>query len=372
MKSIEVEGFAHRGVGIGRIDNKIVFIENSLPGEIVDIEIKENKKDYCMAETVNILKPSAYRINPVCPYYGVCGGCDMQHVDYKYQLELKKSVLKNILKRIASLDKYNIETAASDEIFNYRRRVRFRCSGSNWGFFKRKSSKIVSIKECFTADKRINSYINSEQCSAFEIEVSDDDKVNPKVLKLDLSSIKKNLYLTYKPGVFTQINRSINLKIIETLLSRIDREDINSVFDFFGGMGNFSIPIAIKGISVTGFELDKKAVDSFKKNVRRLNLDRKAFVVRKNLNRPFAIEQKCAECVILDPPRAGAKSVIKYIVENRPKFVFYVSCEPSTLARDLKILKDYYKIKLIKLFDMFPQTHHFETFAELEIIKKLH
>ncbi len=365
MYKVEIDGFVHNGKGVGRINGKIVFVECALPGEIVNVRTVKEKKDYISAEIVDIESRSQYRIEPKCPYYGACGGCNLQHVQYEYQLELKKGVLKNVLKRIAKIETDDIETVASDRVFNYRRRMKFQCKEKQWGLFKRYSREFIGVHGCAIADERINEYIKTTECHSMEIIVSDNGNINQKNMVLDLSSIKDGMYITYRNSSFVQVNREINLKIIKTLIGEIIQDGIENVFDFFGGIGNFSIPLAAMGVNVSNFEIDKKAIDSFLKNVKRLGLENRAKAFRKDLSKNFDFEYKFPECVVLDPPRSGAKSVVRYILKHKPDSVFYISCEPSTLARDLKILKKDYLIKKIVLFDMFPQTYHFETFVKL-------
>ncbi len=369
MDRIFIEGIAHGGMGIGRINGKITFIHNALPEEIVFAEIIDDKKDFSIAKAVKFEKTSKHRVEPKCEYYEKCGGCDFQHIAYDYQLKLKADILRSIFKRIAKIDigVDDIEVAASKDIFHYRRRVKFQCVGKRWGLFQKGSRKPVVVEHCKIADKAINEFISSNDCINKETVLSDDNVVNKKESVLNLSDVVDNLYLIYEYGSFVQVNRDINLKMVKTIVDSIRQKKVNKVFDFFGGIGNLSIPLAAYGINVVSFDSSKSALDSFNRNTKRLKLTNTAKSIRKNLTKPFNIDIEPPDCVILDPPRAGAKSVIEYIDRSKPKYVLYVSCEPSTLARDLIILKDSYIIDKVTLFDMFPQTHHFETLVELKL-----
>ncbi len=371
MNKIFIENIAHGGYGIGRIDGKIVFVEGALPKEELYINIFDNRKDYSVAKIVDILRASKYRIKPKCPYYGECGGCDFQHMEYDYQIELKKRIFVSTFNRIGNIDikTGDIQTETSDCIFNYRRRVRFRCKGAWWGFLRKRSRDIVTVESCFIADKKINEYVRSGSCVDKEIVLSDDGLINKKNAFLDLTDVAKGLYLYYKYGSFVQVNRNINIKMIKVMSEEIRDKKIESVFDFFCGIGNFSLPLAVLGVNVAGFDSNKQAIDSFNGNAERLKVSKTAKAFVRNLNKPFLHPYKLhmPQCVILDPPRAGAKYVVKYLVEKRPQYVFYISCEPSTLARDLRILSNYYTMEKIVLFDMFPQTHHFESFVVLRL-----
>ncbi len=363
-----IESFAHKGVGVARIDNKIVFVENAIPNEVVDIEVVKNYKDYSVAVIRDVIKQSMHRVMPVCPYYGLCGGCNMQHIDYYYQVELKKQVLKTTLKRIAGLDINNITAVQSKQPYEYRRRVRFRCSKEKWGYLKKHSHDIIDIDSCAIADKRINNFIKQNICIERQLVVSDGGGINKQYSKLDLGGLKEGLYLTYKTGSFVQVNKYINEEIIKTLINEIGMEDIGCAIDFYGGFGNFSIPVSILcGISILNVELNRDSIQSFKKNINRLGLGEQAKAVKVDLSRQFELNYDCNDCVILDPPRIGAKNAINFIVKHKPQFVFYISCEVSTLSRDIKVLNEFYDIERVVLFDMFPQTHHFETMIKLKI-----
>jgi len=369
MDKIFIEGIAHGGMGIGKINGKIIFVHNALPGEVVYARIIEDKKDFFIAKAVKFEQISEHRVKPKCEYYENCGGCDFQHVDYDYQLSLKASILRSIFKRISKIDigANNVEIVASKDVFHYRRRVKFQCVGKRWGFFQKESKNPIVIERCQIAKEAINEFISNNDCINKEIVLSDDNVVNKKESILNLSDVVDNLYLTYEHGSFVQINKDVNLKIVKTVVDSVRRKGIKRVFDFFGGIGNFSIPLATYGINVVSFDSSKSAVKSFNNNVKRLKLTNIAKSVRKNLAKPLNFSIEPSNCVILDPPRAGAKRVVEYIAKNKPKYVFYLSCEPSTLARDLIMLKDSYIIDKVTLFDMFPQTHHFETLVELEL-----
>ncbi len=366
MYRVSIENFAHNAKGIAKINGKIVFVSYALPNEIVDIDIVSQKKDYSIANLIDIKKPSKERIEPICKYYGLCGGCDLQHANYSYQLELKKFILKQTIKKIAKFDFNDIVVVASKNPFYYRRRVKFKCIGKEYGFNKKKSNEDVLIDRCVIADEAINDYISKNRCKNYEILVDDKGLINPKKGFLDLSFIKDGLYINYSPKAFVQVNRYINIKMIEALIDMVKKEHCSFVLDFFGGIGNFSIPLAAIGCDVVNLEYNKSALNSFKDSARMLNLSSKLKSKRINLFMPFNLKEK-PDCVVLDPPRSGAKRVMSYILNSKPKTVFYFSCEPSTLARDISSLLSLYDVEKMFLFDMFPQTHHFETLVKLKI-----
>jgi len=364
---VKIESFAHNGFGVGKLNGKVVFVDFVLPDENVLVEKFFENKDYIKAHPVKIIEASRFRVNPKCQYYGVCGGCDMQHIDYEYQLKLKKRVLVNTLRRIAKVEIGDVEVVKSKDDFFYRKRASFKCSDKDWGFYKKNSRDFVKIDRCAIIDENLNRFISSNECIGDGIEVDDFGHINAKKMLLNLNSIKEGLYIKYQRGDFTQVNKDVNLSLIETVKSNIMKDDIGSVVEFYGGIGNFSIPLLLEGLRVANVELNASSIKSFKNNVKRLGLEDSAFSFRRDLNYNIDIPGNY-DCALLDPPRTGAKKVVKWILKEKPKFVFYISCEPSTLSRDLKNLQNLYKIDFIKIFDMFPQTHHFETMVKMQLI----
>lgn len=362
---VKIEGFANGGYGIARIDKKTVFVRYALPDETVEIEIVKEKKSYAIAQTTKVLEASPFRVKPRCKYYGMCGGCNLQHATYDYQLELKKEAFKNVLKRIAKIEIDSIEIEASPKQFNYRRRVEFKCRFGHWGFFKEKSNEFVKIDYCHIADDQINEFIKKYRCSSLNrIEVDDFSNINTDEMMLDLGLAKP---LFYKKGAFSQINREVNLKLIEELKNTVNNLNISTVVEFFCGIGNFTIPLATEGYKITAIEFDTKAISSLRRNINSFKLKNVRYK-KINLMEPFKLNDRF-DLALLDPPRDGAKLVSEWIIRKKPPYVIYISCDPATLSRDLNILKSLYSIEKIKLFDMFPQTHHIESFLLLKLNK---
>nr|WP_269563751.1 methyltransferase [Hippea sp. KM1] len=171
--------------------------------------------------------------------------------------------------------------------------------------------------------------------------------------------------LTYRLGAFSQINRNINIKLIERITSIAKQTNSKTAIEFFCGIGNFTIPLSLNQISITALEWDKNAVLSLKDNIKAFGIKNIA-IQRANLMQPFRINTEF-DLAILDPPREGARYVAEWLRRRKVNWIIYVSCEPSTLARDLFMLKESYTIESVELFDMFPQTHHIETLVLLKL-----
>ncbi len=363
-KTVTISGFANGGYGLSTINGKVVFVRYALPFEIVEVNITQEKRDYCVAQVKRVLKPSKYRTEPQCVYYKNCGGCDLQHAEYTYQLRLKQEAFANTIKRIAGISLSDIPPIVpSKKQWHYRKRVRFKCKKGRWGFYKRESNNFVQIDQCKIADERINAYIIKRKCKKDGfICVDDYGHINNDEMLLNIN-LEKPLF--FRSGAFTQVNRDINLKIIDDLISIIEYINPTRVVEFFSGIGNFTVPLALKGIRILALELSNRAVSSLKKNVRLFNLDN-VTVEKKDLSKPFKIKG-IFDLAILDPPRDGANTVIHWLKNKRLKNVIYISCNPATFARDIKNLSERYVIEMVKLYDMFPQTHHIETMALLKL-----
>ncbi len=361
---IYIESFGHTGKGVGRINGKVVFADYALPKEEIVVRIIRERKNYIETEAVDILKPSAFRVKPVCPYYRLCGGCQLQHSAYEYQLTLKKDVFHNLFKRMIGYDIEDVDIVPSIDKFFYRKRAKFECFNDNWAFHKRNSDKMININRCYILDKQLNEYISKNRCRKGEIAVDDKNMVNGKNMLLDLSGVSSGLNIIYTKDVFRQVNRYINIKLINEIRSVLINNGASSILEFFSGIGNFTIPILECGMSVVAMEIDKDAILVLKNSAQRLRLDKKLKVKRVDLYKNITIKGNYS-AVLLDPPRGGAAVLMKNILELLPELILYISCEPSTLLRDVKILLGRYDIKKVRLFDMFPQTYHFETLMVL-------
>ncbi|MGC8790468.1 MAG: class I SAM-dependent RNA methyltransferase [Desulfurella sp.] len=360
---VQIAGQAYKGYGYSFINGKIVFIPFVETNEKVAIKITKEKKDYCLAEVVDILESTETRKKPFCKYFGLCGGCHYQHIHYNQQLNIKSQILKNILKRIGHISLDNIEIIKSKQTF-YRHRVKFQKKAEKIGFFKQNSNEFLEINYCPILVKQINSYIKNHK--DLEIEVDSFFKLatnKNEPLRIDLSFIAKDAYIDYKMGSFTQVNLDANKTLINLILNLVKGEN---VFEAFCGIGNFTIPLALKNHKVEAFEIDELSIETLKQNAKRLSLDIKT--TQCDLNKPINYK-KPIDTLILDPPRSGSLNLMHFINNKKPNQVIYVSCEPPTLARDLSILKNY-TLEKIFLLDMFPNTYHFETVAVLSLISK--
>ena len=396
---IEITQLDHNGYGIGKLNNKIVFVRNALPGEIVDIKIIDEKKKYLKADVKTYIKKSNDRIDVICPYYNSCGGCDLLHMSYNDQLKFKQNKINNIINKYLKT-KININNIVkSDKQFNYRNKTVFQVK-NGIGFFDNKSHDLIKTDSCLLSDKLINKsikYLN-------KLELNKIDKItlranNNKLMiiidtkhDIDITPIKeisnsiyihnKSYNLVYKepfnyqklneynfliaPDSFFQINNNVCIKMYDKIKSYI-KENTN-VLDLFCGCGTIGIYTNINNHTI-GIEKVESAIESANINKHNNNVKNIEFICGSvddyisNINN--------IDTIIIDPPRAGITSkTIENILRIRPKEIIYVSCDPMTLVRDLNHLLDAYNVVELTPFDMFPNTKHIECVCLLKIKEK--
>src|SRR4030065_142791 len=344
---VEIEKLTFGGAGMSRANGKVVFVKGGLPGDVLKVKITKDKGSYAEAIIEEILRTSPERTQAPCPVFGECGGCQMQHLKYPSQLAAKVSILRETLERIGRLRGIEIEPIVpSLEEYSYRNRVTlstwFQKGRYHLGFHEEGSRKRVPIEGCPIASSIINGAI----------------------FRLTKCGLK--FFLT--PSVFIQSNREINERLVETLVEWSDLKGHERVLDLYCGIGNFSLHIAKRAREVVGVDVSAKAIKLAKKSAEADQIRNVLFdptpaelFVEESLKRDDKLD-----LVVLEPPREGAKGILKGLVELSPEKIIYVSCDPPTLARDLKTLTEFgYKLIKIRPFDMFPQTYHIESVALL-------
>jgi len=416
---IKIEKIVYGAKGIGKLNGKTVFVPFVLPNEIVEIKIKKEKKNFIEAVPIKIIQENPNRRDPLCKYFTICGGCDFQHIQYEYQLQIKKEILKETLQRIGKIkDIPSIEIIPSPQEFFYRNRAQFKIYKNHLGFYKKESHTIIDIDICPLLSKEIASLpkklktvlahfiIQPEEIHIFsaskgallkfifpkEIKNYPNLKTIRKLTQLNIAGIgiylKKNKNLLLKRTIgkkhtfqkvkdltfrisldsFFQINRYQIENLINTVLKHINDSQI--VADMYCGVGTFSIPAGKLVKEIYGFEINKIAVKDAQENAKLNNIKNATFYpleTKKAVD--FLIDNQIyVDTIIFDPPRTGLN---QYIIEKTSKIasinkIVYVSCNPSTLARDLNIFQEKgFKIQHIYLIDMFPQTYHIESITFL-------
>jgi 23S rRNA (uracil1939-C5)-methyltransferase len=399
-----IEKLVYGGDGFTHIGSRACFVENAVPGDEIIAEIKNIKKQYLNASIKKILKRSTKRIAPPCPYHMNCGGCQWQHIDYNYQLYWKQEILNESLERIGNLSNIKInKILPSPKQFNYRTRTIMQLNGKKTppGYFMRNSHKIIPIKSCMLLEEPINTALlnlsEKIQRIAESQEIKDVEflylkhsheviisfnsssyrkRIKPLIYdcdkkkiieKTDLVEQIKDLNFFRSQRRFYQINSQQNINMIKLVSQFFAELDNPDILDLYCGCGNFSLFLAENGAKISGIDFDAKVIQEAVKNTKANNIKNCSFKAYDLSKRNANIYKSRHNGVLLNPPRTGAtKNVLEHILSINPEVIVYVSCNPATLSRDLKILSEKnYRISEIQPLDMFPQTYHIETIVKL-------
>jgi 23S rRNA (uracil1939-C5)-methyltransferase len=380
---IIVKKIVPRGLGLGFAEKLTVFVSLAAAGDRVRVRLNEVTGKTAFADIIEVVEPSPVRVKPPCPYFGVCGGCDFQQMSYPAQLDAKAGIIRDCLQRIGKIEyEGEIRMIASPKEFGYRVRAQWHIDtrAKKVGYFKRASHDVIDIEQCPILvpelEKTLEELRSTIEWESFwgeriEIEAASGDGGKVSIYGEELIEPTDEISFTgagekyfYSAQGFFQGNRFLVEKLVETAVG--DAGGARAL-DLYCGVGLFSLPLARKFGEVTGVEGNETAIDFAGKNAEQAGLENVKFV-RGGVGK-FLKETRPAniDFVLLDPPRAGTeKGVIESLIKIKPARISYVSCEPSILARDLRVLLDAgYKIDSITAVDLFPQTHHIETIARL-------
>ena len=395
---IKIEKLDDFGRGICYIDNKVTFVPNTIPNDLVEIKITKEFKNYNEGKLINILIPSKKRIEPKCPYFSKCGGCVLQNMNYQDTLEYKKEKVINIFKKNKlEINPIVIENA---NYYNYRNKISLKVIDKKIGYYEPKSHFIVEIDSCLVASNSINKTISLIKKMGINnglvtIRCNKNDEVliiieSKDKLNIDVDSIKENIKLVgivinnklfygedflYENinGMFYKISYDsffqVNPYIAEKIFNII-KENINSnetVLDIYSGVGTLSLTASMVAKKVIGIEIVENAVLNAIHNAKINKINNVDFLLN-DATKAITKLNLFFDKVIVDPPRAGlTKTVIDTIKKIKPKEIIYVSCDPQTLVRDIKLLSDLYIINKFYIADMFSFSYHVESVCILKI-----
>jgi 23S rRNA (uracil1939-C5)-methyltransferase len=390
---LQIEKLVYGGDGLSRLDGEVVFTPYVLPGETVEAERTESRKNVQRTKLLHVDEPSPDRVPPACPVFGRCGGCQYQHAGYTAQLRLKRDILAETLRRVGKIEfdpeRIGIE---SGEPFGYRNRAQFHFERGRVGYREMNSRRLVPIEQCPISSPKINEAIvalnrmvRDRQWPGFvsSLEVfTDESQVQWNVLESDQPVAKRffDWLAAEVPGTvpgpldyavnedrfhvsgtsFFQVNRFLLPRLAALA---IDESAGASAWDLYAGGGLFSLPLARRFEHVVAVEAGRSAGDL------RHNAERAGASVEVVSEQTEAFLKKAPtapDFVLADPPRAGlGKEASTRLAELRPATLVIVSCDPATLARDLTALLPVYEIDRVTLVDLFPQTFHMETIVRL-------
>jgi tRNA/tmRNA/rRNA uracil-C5-methylase (TrmA/RlmC/RlmD family) len=368
--TLTIQDIAFGGEGVGRIDDFVVFVPFVLPGEIVEAEITEVKKNFARAKLLRVEKSSPERVGPECRYFGACGGCQYQHIGYAAQLRIKHKQISDLFERVGKIPADKIAPVIpSPQPYGYRNRIMIR---SQWngpakklviGFIRAADNFVEDIEECKIAEPAISAQIKHVRANP-----------PPKGgIKIVLRIPPENWDVP--PDSFFQNNFFLLPKLVGTVRGFLRDGGAKRLADLYCGVGFFGIELADLVESFVGVEYDRLAINSARKNIASRKISNGEFIsstveeVLPELLKKFSPENTS---VILDPPRKGClPETLRLLRETKPAQVIYVSCHPATMARDLNILcaDGVFELARVQPLDMFPQTQHVECVADLRRAK---
>ena len=387
---VKIEKLDNYGRGIAYINNKICFIENTLPNEIVNIDIKEEHSKYNIGNLISIKESSPIRIEEECSYSNLCGGCNLNHICYNEENKFKKDKIKNLLKIYSRIEDEKINNIIYHDRNYYRNKITLHGNEGTIGLYKKNTNDIIPIQECLLVNQKINEMIRSLSHQENEIEeviikTSNDNKEIMISIKGKISNIEElkkqcnvliinDKYLTDQQQIITsignkkyyesinsffQVNNSLTKELYDEVLNEIKEKNYNKVLDLYCGTGTIGIYISEYIKEIIGIDYNKSNIKDANKNKDLNHIGNISFICDKVENQIDKF--KNIDCIIVDPPRAGLDSKTReYIKKINPKEIIYVSCDPITLARDLKVLQTNYQVKKVTPFNMFPRTYHVE------------
>ncbi|MEK6325601.1 MAG: class I SAM-dependent RNA methyltransferase [Acidobacteriota bacterium] len=384
---VSTDRLAYGGDAIARHDGLAIFIPFAAPRERLRVRIIERKKNFARAVIDRILEPSPARREPPCQYFGECGGCQLQHLTYEAQLESKIGFVRDALERIARIDwPHEIKIRHAAE-FGYRGRaqVKIDIQAGSVGFNRAASNAVCDVTSCPILVPELDEALRSLWGALGH--ATDKDQTLPNRLQVELAAgesgvsfepaleglpggaLQRTVYgakYRFGPSTFFQANPGL----LDQLVDEAVRTESGAIaIDLYAGVGLFTIQLAHRFNRVIGIEADRDTARFAFENITVNGVSNVEFHnsdVELWLKSLVAAKTPPPDLMLLDPPRDGAREVVAYAAALKPSRITYVSCDPSTLARDLRTLVDLgYELTRITAIDMFPQTYHIETVAAL-------
>ncbi|MEZ4753784.1 MAG: 23S rRNA (uracil(1939)-C(5))-methyltransferase RlmD [Bdellovibrionota bacterium] len=416
---VRINALAHGGSCIGEIiDNETglagikVFVPETIPGEKVEVALLKKHETFYQGQLLKILTPSEDRIEPACPYFTSCGGCDLQHMTVLAQRKAKQDMVSTMVKHHAGTEPTNGVSLLGEDLpdFHYRRRITLHMRAGKVGFYRKNTADTVEIDKCLISEDVVNqelakllpilkshrsirgdliieqhhgeAYViirmlvkyRKDKVSQFPEELLAELKAKIANIKVHLSKHTYLHQINFKDvsqaepaslpiGHFSQVNDQANEYLLNTVLDNIDRDVVT---ELYAGSGNFSLALAKQGKKVDAVEVDKKLVKYGKALAKAEYLDKLVEFYRMT-SEHYVEKHQIKECLILDPPRSGAAFAAESMGRHtNTKKIVYISCYMPTLSRDIKTLVGHgFELEDLYVVDMFPQTHHVETISIL-------
>ena len=444
---LKIEKYSGAGGGISKIDGQVVFVDNVCPEDFVKVKITKVNKNYANALPVELITPSQYRCEPICPMQKVCGSCQMGFIDYNYQLQLKKQIVQDAITKIGGIDIEVKDVIASPKILNYRQKVQYPVSQTKKskrilaGYYKPQSHEIVNIKYCPIQPSLCDEIVEFIREKAPEYHISGYDEKSHKgdlrhivirgseysgkflvtlVVNIDIQHFAQNVkFKKFAQEIFNSFGEvsgvclnfndkktnvilgektecvagvdfveekiidkvfkigadtffQVNPKSAENIFKYVKKEVENlenpTVLDAYAGIATFGIVVSDVAKSVVSVEANKSSIEKAKVVLKENNINNVEVFAQDTVKYLKYIKKKF-DITILDPPRKGCtQESLDETLKHTKNEIIYVSCNPATLARDLKYLTEKgCKVKSIQPFDMFCHTYHVETVAIIKV-----
>lgn len=387
-----MEKLVYGGDALARLDGRVTLAPFALPGERIRAAAEREKPGLIHARTLAVLDPAPQRVAPRCPYFGRCGGCHYQHAGYEFQLEAKRAILAEELRRVGKIEPPEEIAVVAADPWGYRNRAQLHIEKGRVGYREARSHKLCAIDSCPIASPKINQTIGAlagmlrdSRWPRFlrSVEIfTDERQVQLSVLETERPVARRFFdwcaetipglvagALDYQDrfrvsrNAFFQVNRYLADKLVEIALEGAGGE---TALDVYAGVGLFSLDLARRFRQAAAVESGAAAAGDLAFNAERAGLANLR-VERRTAEAYLDALERAPDFVLLDPPRAGlGKAVVQRLIDLRPPAVTIVACDPATLARDLAaLLGAGYRIEKMTLVDLFPQTYHLETVVRL-------
>ncbi len=353
--NFEIDNIDPLGQGVSKIDQKIVFIKKTLPGESGTATVFQKKKSVFFAKLDEITKASKERIKPECAHFSECNGCSFLHTNYENEIDFKLNTLARAFKKQPG----EISLLKAENRFDYRNRIQLHYDKNlnTIGFYNERSKKIIPINNCMVAVPEIQKTLKDiipKKWKAFLTEQPDRGHIE---LYLKDNKVIMTPNESYAKDGFTQVNESMNDQMKKIILDQINKLSPQSIIDLFAGDGNLT-----KSSNCKNIHFIDNYPHEINENFYNLNLYN---AISKEIYKKRSHAKTC-DLMVIDPPRSGFQNINDWVKDLAPKHIIYVSCNHQTLARDLQLL-DSYSLEQLHLIDLFPSTYHFETIAFLKL-----
>jgi 23S rRNA (uracil1939-C5)-methyltransferase len=403
---VTIERILPGGFGLAHADGRTIMVALAAAGDRVRVRVDRVKGNVSFASIDEMISPSPDRVEPPCPYFGRCGGCDFQQMNYQAQLEAKAEIIRDCLRRLARIENIpDFQITPASDPWHYRSRAQWQYDAvrQRLGYFESGSRNVCDVADCAVLAPQLQSTLESLRAGMSSGSLPDardfravlgDEGVsiapppqssNPIIGKVD-SQVVRDITRTvrsesyrFNAESFFQANDGLIPKLIDAAIGDAKGQ---TALDLYCGVGLFTLPLARRFSRLIGVESDSAATSFARNNLAKAALTNAEIttrdvgvwlddVKRHDLSRlsaeSAAALQNEIDFVLLDPPRTGAESrVIAGVLGLKPQRISYVSCDPATLARDLKkLIAGGYHLASVSAFDMFPQTHHVETVVHL-------